>query len=175
MTLSDPNDLEVKFGRDKKLEDEANVWLAKGVGDNDRSILRDAEKMSYEHGFISAEDLQHYDPIVDWKTTDSVYAIPINPADADAIESTICADVDDGNTRARNPRLLERQALMRHRTDEEGWGSIAEGPVPILGDNGGGVRKKCTKCGRLKGTDFFYAHPRTRDGLQSQCKSCQKS
>ena len=173
MTLSGSDSIgSVKHGRDKKLEDEANKWLAKNVGDNERSAARDAEKMSYEHGFITAEQLRYYDPTDDWTTADSVYAIPISPSDVDVIEPTICAGTDDGNVRARNTKLADRRALMRHIDDVSGWGSADES-IPLLGANEG-ERKTCTRCGRSKGLDCFYSHPRTRDGLQSQCKPCQK-
>lgn len=33
-------------------------------------------------------------------------------------------------------------------------------------------RKRCSKCGRLKGRHLFSPHSKTRDGLQSWCKVC---
>jgi hypothetical protein len=33
-------------------------------------------------------------------------------------------------------------------------------------------RKKCSSCNRRKPLTDFYAHPRTKDGLQSQCWKC---
>lgn len=33
--------------------------------------------------------------------------------------------------------------------------------------------KQCSLCGQTKPVADFSAHPRTRDGLQSQCRSCQ--
>jgi hypothetical protein len=173
MTLSDPNDLEVKFGRDKKLEDEANEWLAKNVGSNARGVPRDAEKMSYEHGFTPAEDLQHYDPAVDWPTKDSVFMVIADPADVVAMDPTICAEVDDGNVRARNPRLEDRAALRRHIDDASGWGSAADERIPLLGANDG-PRKVCRRCGRSQGLQYFSPDIRNRDGLHSWCKGCRR-
>lgn len=172
MTSSDPKEIELKFGYDKKLEKDADAWLKKGVRDNDRGIARDVEKMSFEHGFIAERDLRHYDPTDDWSTSDSVFALPLSPGDADIIEQTICADVDDGNTRARNPAMLERQALRRHTGDADGWGSDYEAEIPALGDNGD--RKRCTKCGRNKTLDQFSPDSRNRDQLHSWCKECRK-
>jgi len=35
--------------------------------------------------------------------------------------------------------------------------------------------KKCTKCEQEKDESEFYAHPNTKDRLQSQCMACMKA
>lgn len=168
------SEIRLKYGKDASLEKEANKWLAASVGDNKRSIARDAEKMKFERGFIGRGELQHYDPDNDWTTADSAFSVVVDPGDVDSVDPTICAEADDGNIRARNPTLLERQALMRHVEDSDYWGSTREEEIPALGLNGG-ARKTCVKCQRSKRVELFYAHPKTKDGFQSWCKSCQKS
>lgn len=163
----------VKYGKDDELEKLADQLLNNSAGENKRSVDRDMEKMSYERGFISSEDLKFYDPTNDWDTHESPTVAPISPDDIPYVSSTICSEVNDGNIRARNPELPKRRALMRHVDDEAGWGSTGE-DIPLLGANDG-PRKVCTKCKQAKGLQYFYSHPRTRDRLQSQCKSCQKS
>lgn len=163
--------MELKYGRDDELEDDANRLLAGSVGENKRSIDRDAEKLAYEAGRIAFADLRYYDPCNDWNALDSAFAIQVAPADIEGIEPTICAD--DDNLRSRNPALRERKDLRRHVEDTDSWGSARE-DIPLLGANEG-PRKVCTSCGQPKGRRCFYAHPRTKDKLQSQCKSCQRS
>lgn len=34
--------------------------------------------------------------------------------------------------------------------------------------------KTCTACGATKSVSDFYAHPKSRDGLQSHCKTCMR-
>ena len=34
--------------------------------------------------------------------------------------------------------------------------------------------KRCSKCGEVKPVGEFYKHKNRKDGLQSQCKQCQK-
>lgn len=161
----------VKYGRDKKLEDEADEWLKRGVGDNHRSVARDIEKMRHEAAQVPLEDLRHYDPLDTWSSNDSVFAIAMDPHDVDAVESTICAGMDDGNVRARNAAMLERRALMWSVGDTDSWGSSNE-DIPPLGDNGD--RKSCTRCRRSKTLDLFSPDSRNRDGLRSRCKDCEK-
>ncbi len=36
------------------------------------------------------------------------------------------------------------------------------------------ITKKCSKCGEVKDGTEFWNHPRTKDGLQAQCKDCQR-
>ncbi|AYB69645.1 hypothetical protein SEA_KALAH2_158 [Mycobacterium phage Kalah2] len=163
---------EVKHGRDEKLEADADEWLSRGVGDNERSDERTLEKLLYDLGRLSREDLQLHNPDYDWDTQYSAFALTVSPADLVTLEPSI-GDVGDGNIRARNPRSAARRALMRHIDDEGGWGSAAADEIPPLGLNKGD-RKTCTKCKKAKGLDYFYAHPKTRDGLQSQCKACQR-
>lgn len=162
----------LKCGKDSKLEADANKWLSGGRPANKRSVSRDVEKMAFEGGHISRDELRHYDPENDWKTTHSVFTIAVDPGDADSIDPTISVAVDDGNIRSRNPQMLERQALMRHVEDTDRWGSTEE-DIPPLGSEG--PRKTCTRCRRAKGIECFYAQPRNRDGLSSWCKPCQKS
>lgn len=169
--FKDPDDVEAKFGRDDKLETEADKWLSEGVRDNARSLERDIEKMSHEAGTLWLGEAEYYDPLNDWDTQDSAYAILMD--DLSGVEPTICADVDDGNSRARNRTMQERQKLMEHLDENADWGSTRES-VPLLGANDG-PRKVCTKCGKAKGLQYFYAQPRNKDGLSSWCKNCQKS
>lgn len=169
--FKDPADVEAKTGRDDKLEAEANKLLTEGVGENKRSLERDVEKMLYESGQKSVDELEHYDPDNDWHAQDSAYAVLVNPADIPGIEPTIC-DMDDGNARVRNPKLRERQILMRHVDDTDSWGSAREF-IPLLGVND--VRPKiCTRCKLAKRTEYFSPDPRKRDGLQAWCKQCRK-
>lgn len=173
MTGSSSDIGRLKYGKDAKLEADANKWLAQSVGENKRSIARDVEKMAYEGGHRSLEELCHYDPVNDWATRDSAFSIAVDPGEVDWVESTICAEVDDGNIRRRHDQLLERKALMRHVGDSDSWGSDVEGDIPALGINNGD-RKVCSNCGRSKGLDLFYGNSRSKDGLHSWCKSCLK-
>lgn len=127
--------------------------------------------MGYESGLIPAEDLQHYDPTNDWDTQDSAFSLTVAPSDIAYLSPSICSQVDDGNSRARNQRATERQSLMRHVGDIEDWGSTWEEESPPLGINKG-PRKTCTKCKRAKGLQYFYANPRSKDGMHSWCKEC---
>jgi hypothetical protein len=160
----------VKSGVDRDLERLANKLLAESVGKNERGIARDAEKMAYERGFLSVEELTVYDPANDWHTSDSVFSITVNPGDIDGVEPTIC---DDGNVRARNPAAQERLALKRHVEDSDRWGGTAE-DIPLLGVNDG-PRKVCAKCKRPKGLSLFSPDARNSDGLHSWCKECRKA
>lgn len=36
-------------------------------------------------------------------------------------------------------------------------------------------KKRCTNCGKNRPVDDYYAHPRTKDRLQSQCRVCMKT
>jgi hypothetical protein len=36
-------------------------------------------------------------------------------------------------------------------------------------------KKRCTNCGKNRPVDDYYAHPRTKDRLQSQCRPCMKT
>lgn len=166
-------ELGLKYGRDAKLEAEANKWLYAEVGDNKRSPARDVEKTKFEHGSVTEDDLQHYDPVNTWDTKDSAYSIAVDPDDVDWVESTICADVDDGNVRRRHDKLLERKALMRHIEDSDSWGLVDEDEVPLLGVNEG-PRKVCTRCKRSKGLSLFSPRTGRRGGLQSWCKQCRR-
>jgi hypothetical protein len=161
-----------KYGRDEEFEAAANKLLADSVGDNKRSVARDAEKMHYEAGRIPRERLEHYDPDNDWDTLDSSFAIPVDPGDIDDIESTMRAEVDDDNVRARNPGLRQRADLMRHVEDTDHWGSTSE-DIPLLGINVG-PRKTCTRCKLARGLKYFSPDRRNKDGLHSWCKTCRK-
>lgn len=163
---------EVKYGKDDELEHLANKLLNGSVGVNKRGIDRDIEKVSYESGHIARDELEYYDPDNDWDSQDSVFAVTIDPSDLSGIEPTICADVPDGNVRARNPKLQERRALTRHTGDEDGWGTTFE-EIPLLGVNEG-PRKKCSKCRQSKGLSLFSPDTRNADGLRSWCKVCEK-
>lgn len=160
----------VRCGPDKKLEELANQFLGKGNGR--RGAARDAEKMSYESGFVSVDELHFYDPTNDWDTQDSVFAVVVDPGDIAYVAPTICSGVDDGNDVVRNPKLLERRALMRHVEDDDDWGP-AEEEIPPLGVNDGD-RKVCAKCKKSKGLMFFSPDARNVDGLHSWCKECRK-
>jgi hypothetical protein len=162
---------DVTYGKDEGLEKLADKLLG-GAGGK-RSVERDIEKLQYEAGIISAEELRHYDPDNDWDTHDSVFALSIAPADMDGVEPTICAEVDDGNSRARNSRLQERQALMRHVNDIDSWGLDRE-EIPLLGANDG-PRKTCRKCKLPKGLSFFSPKADSKDGLHPWCKACRKA
>ncbi|QRY51777.1 hypothetical protein [Mycolicibacterium septicum] len=170
--FKDPDDVEAKTGRDDKLETEADKWLSKSVGKNKRSVERDVEKMLHESG--QAGELEHYDPDNDWDTQDAPNgAILINPADVVKVTPSICADMDDGNVRARNLNLSRRNALMRHMGDEDNWGSNRE-DIPLLGVYDG-ERKTCTKCGRTKRVEFFSPDKRNVGKVRSWCKLCEKA
>lgn len=160
----------VKYGKDEDLERAADELLREGVGRNKRSVARDVEKLSYESGFISRDELRVYDPTNDWDTQDSAFAVLVDPASIENVDPTICADTPDGNVRASNPRALERKALMRHVGDEDNWGSSREN-IPLLGDNGD--RKSCPKCGKSKSLDYFSPDRRGRYGRDNWCKACR--
>ncbi|MBB3752493.1 hypothetical protein FHT44_005005 [Mycolicibacterium sp. BK634] len=164
---------EVKYGKDEELERLANELLNGSVGENKRCVDRDIEKVSYELGLVSDDDLHHYDPNNDWDAQDSVFAVSVDPGDLSGIEPTICADVPDGNVRARNPKLHERRALTRHTGDDEAWGSTFE-EIPLLGVNEG-PRKVCTRCKQSRGLSLFSRDKRNVDGLRSWCRSCEKA
>ncbi len=159
---------DVTYGKDEGLEKLADQLL--GGGDHKRSIERDIEKLQYEAGILSADELRHYDPVNDWDTRDSAFALLINPAEMVYVEQSICAEVGDGNVRSRNQRIHERQTLMRHVDDSEDWGSVVE-DVPFLGDNGD--RKLCAGCGRHKGLQYFSPDRRGRFGRDNWCKVCR--
>jgi len=36
------------------------------------------------------------------------------------------------------------------------------------------MMKKCSKCCKTKKLSDFYSHPKSKDGLDSRCKSCKK-
>lgn len=160
----------IKHGRDKALEDLADQLLGKGTGSNKRSIDRDIEKRKYELGLIPLDELKHYDPSNDWDTHDSAFSIGCD--DVDDIMPTICVVRDDGNVRARNAELLERDAAMQHVDDADDWGPIAE-PLPLLGANEG-QRKVCTRCKQSKGLSLFSPKADAKDGLHPWCKECRK-
>ncbi len=166
----------VKYGLDKELEEEANRLLRQDISENTRSVSRDVEKMRFEAGLISSEELQYYDPDNDWDTQDSAFAILVNPppgqqSDLDWVEAV--ADVDDGNVRARNDRAVERKKLRHIVNDGDNWGSTAE-EIPLLGINEG-PRKVCTKCKQSKGLTLFSPDNRNKDGLRSWCKECRNA
>lgn len=167
-----PEPGEVKYGKDDKLERLANKLLNASVGDNKRGIERDIEKVSYEAGYITRDELQHYDPDNDWDAQDSVFAVAVDPSDLSTIEPTICVDFPDGNVRARNPKMQERRALTRQIGDEDGWGTTFE-EIPLLGVNDG-PRKICAKCKKTKGLHLFSSDKRNADGLHSWCKECRR-
>src|SRR5690348_10531438 len=110
--------------------------------------------MSYEHGFLSKEDLEHYDPCNDWDTHDSAFSIYVNPGDLEHLEP------------------VGKRDLKRHVEDADDWGSTHE-DIPFLGVNEG-PRKTCIRCHRAKGFVAFYNASRNKDGLSSWCKSCVK-
>lgn len=170
----------VKYGVDKKLEDDANKLLRQNVKENKRSVSRDVEKMKFEAGLISSEELHHYDPSNDWDTQDEVFVIKVQ--NLDNIEASLCTD---GNIRARSredPKLPvgvwgrageeERRGLARHIQDDDDWGATTE-YIPLLGANDG-PRKQCTKCKRPKGLQYFYRDARNTDGLHSWCMECHR-
>ncbi|MCG7607125.1 hypothetical protein [Mycobacterium sp. CnD-18-1] len=166
-------ELPVRYGKDDKLEADANKWLSDATGENKRGIERDIEKMSYESGLIGEDELELYDPGGDWRTKESAFTLYVAPADLEGFEPTICADVPDGNVRAANPRIASRRALMRHVEDADSWGGVGEN-VPLLGANDG-PRKVCTRCKQPKGLQYFSADPRNKaDGLYSWCKACHR-
>lgn len=108
----------------------------------------------------------------DWDTTpESVYAISVAPSDIAGIEPDICAEVGDGNARARNPKLRERRALTRHMRDKDHWTTAED--LPLLGVNDG-PRKTCSKCKRSKGLSLFSPKADAKDGLHPWCKKCRK-
>lgn len=156
-----------KYGRDEELEGQADKILGESVRSNDRSIERDIEKLRYEHGIVSEDGLEHYDPANDWDAHDSAFTIYVDPAE---LVDTVCAE--DGNVRARNPAMEARRGLMRRTEDWDDWGPSGES-IPLLGANDG-PRKTCTKCGRSKGLQYFSPDARNRDGLHSWCKECRK-
>ncbi|AEK09546.1 hypothetical protein LITTLEE_167 [Mycobacterium phage LittleE] len=165
-------EMPLRYGLDEALEKKAADWLSRGVGGNERSTQRTREKLLYEFGALTEDDLELYDPSNDWDTQDSAFSLMVSPRDLEALEPSICAD---DNSRARNQRMRERRALMRHVNDTDAWGPAAEDSIPPLGENEEAERKVCTKCKRLKRVEFFYAQPRNKDGYSSWCKSCQKS
>lgn len=160
-----------KSGRDEELEALADELLGQGVGGNKRSVDRDVEKMSYGAGRRSADSLKFYDPTNDWDTQDSVSAVTVDPGDIANILPTITVDVDDGNIRAANTDLMDRQKLMRHAEDG-GSGASAE-TIPLLGANEG-PRKTCRRCKVPKGLALFSPKSDAKDGLHPWCKSCRK-
>ncbi len=158
---------EVKHGRDPDLERLADKILTEGLSDNKRSIDRDIEKMMYQGGHLTMEELRVYDPGNDWDTQDSAYSILVEPAKMQYIEPSITHG--DENVRARNPRLLERQALMRH----VGEGNSPPEDIPLLGINDG-RRKVCGRCQQAKGLPLFSPKNDAKDGLHPWCKKCRK-
>src|SRR5690242_14057571 len=107
---------QVKFGRDRELEEQADKLLSASVGANKRGVARDIEKMSYEHGFLSKEDLEHYDPGNDWDTQDEPSVWLIDAANIEQVPS----------------HSSKRAALMRHVGDSDDWGPTQE-CIPPLG------------------------------------------
>lgn len=160
----------IKYGKDPDLEAQADELLRGSAGENPRGLDRDWEKMAYESGYLSFEELEFYDPANDWDTLDSSYAIMVDPGDVDHIEPSVC-DIDDGNIRGQHPQLYERKKLMRAVDDREDWGTDEE-EIPFLGDNGD--RKVCAKCKRSKRLDCFSPRNDRQSGLQSWCKKCRK-
>lgn len=174
-TADDLGDIEgVKYGKDHDLEGLAEKLLAESVADNTRSIERDIEKMAYESGLITSDELQHYDPTNDWDTNDSAFAILVAPFGIQYLTPTMCAEVDDGNVIARNRKARERQALTKRVNDAVKLEPTAEKDIPLLGVNDG-PRKVCTKCTQSKGLQYFSTDRRNKDGLHSWCKPCHRS
>jgi hypothetical protein len=162
----------VKRGVDRDLEEQADKLLRDSAGKNKRGIARDAEKMAYERGFLSREELAYYDPANDWDTHDEPVVTVVSPDDLAYVTPTICAEVDDGNVRRRNARSAARRALARHVEDTDSWGGTAE-DVPLLGANDG-PRKVCTRCKQAKGLSLFSPKADSKDGLHPWCKECRK-
>ncbi|TGD85141.1 hypothetical protein BayCH28_22330 [Mycolicibacterium sp. CH28] len=175
-----------KNGKDKKLETEAAEWLARDVGPNKRSLDRDIEKMQYEFGSATRNELGLYDPDNDWDALDSAFSIFVRPG-AD-ITPSLCT-ADDGNVRARSredPKTPagvwgrageeERRGLSRHVGDDDDWGSAYEKEIPPLGKNERepGTGKRCTRCQLVKRIDYFGPDKRNSDGLRSSCRQCDR-
>lgn len=164
---------QVKYGKDDKLEADADKLLADSAEESGRSEDRDIEKMSYEAGLISVGDLKFYDPVRDWDTQDSAFAICVDPGDMVHIPSSIC-DGSDGNVRREYREQVERRELMQHLDCEDDWSSPPE-DIPLLGANGATGGKVCTKCQLRKRLEYFSADPRNKkDGLHSWCRSCHR-
>lgn len=170
----------VKYGVDKRLEEEANEWLKRDVKGNKRGVSRDVEKMRHEAGLISPEELQHYDPSNNWDTQDSAFAINVSPDEIAYIEPSVC---DDGNVRSENRIRVEngetyrepsRQDLTQHIEDDDDWGSTAE-DIPPLGVNRiePGTSKVCSYCKLRKRLEYFSPDPRGKYGCDGWCKKCR--
>jgi len=159
----------VKQGRDKNLEAEANKWLAESVGDNKRSLARDVEKMKYEGGHISRDELRHYDPDNDWDTISSAFSITTDAESIDYVDGT----ADEENVVQRHDQLVKRRELMQQVDD--GSDPLLEGGenVPLVGANDG-RRKVCGRCKQSKGLSLFSPKADSKDGLHPWCKKCRK-
>ena len=158
--------IKARKGRDANLEAEANAWLRQGVGKNKRSRERDFEKMGYEAGIYSVDELKHYDPTNDWDTRYSTKMVTSD--DIDYMPTTITGD---DNIRHEHLELVERHKLTAHTEDSDSGGRVFE-ELPELFDHD--VRKVCTKCNTAKGRECFSRDLRNKDGLHSWCKVCRK-
>ena len=159
----------MKTGRDADLEKQANELLKAHSRPQTNSLERDIEKMKYEHGFISEDELEHYDPTNDWDAIDSAYQIVTGADDLDYVDGTADAE----NIIERNAELLQRRKLMQHADDNEEPVIDGAETIPPLGANTG-WRKTCTCCGRSKGKGSFGRDSRNKDGHRSWCHSCER-
>lgn len=180
-TPDDPaedKEMPLRYGRDEKLEADADELLGEK---SRRSDDRLTEKLLFEAGMISEDDLTVFDPADDWNTQWSAYTLYMESIDG--ITPSLCGE-GDGNVRARareDPSLppgkwgvigIEARKKLTRRTDDEmDWGSTHE-DIPLLGSPG--ERKTCALCQRSKRLEQFSLDARGKRGVDNWCRMCRR-
>lgn len=182
----------MKKGRDTDLEKQANALLKAGAKPKGTRDDREIERALFEAGMLTESELEFFDPLNDWDSRHSSYAL--TTSDVDAIEPTQSAAwietdgyselvaFDDDNIRHRNRDREERLPLLRRTDTETEQAGPATKAAPTqwsvnavpLGQLDKGGRKTCATCGMSKGLEFFSPYPRNKDGLHSSCKACRR-
>ncbi len=186
MTKRKDKGTDPKSGRDATTDKLADHWLGKRRKQrlNKRDTLtREGERLMFTaYGTVPEDGFKFYDPDDDlglWLTGGKT--VYVSPDAIDLVEPSLCAEADDGNTRARNLAREERRLAMRHTGDSDSGGPTKE-KLPILGDQRDikgrrqdeAPRKLCKQCDRLKGVALFTRKSDAKDGLHPYCNRCRK-